>query len=328
MAKVEITANLGENDFDPAEFVDATVYAEEMGFKTAWFGDHIFPWFHSGRRSQFIWSTMPVALSKTDKIKVGPWVTVPTGARYHPAILAQAAATIDNMFPGRIQVGVGSGEALNERPFWNGNWPKWEERMERLTEGIGLMRKMWESKEPFSFEGKYFSSEFYFLYTKPKTKIPIYASGIGKKAARAAGANADGLITIAPRNNREKLKDEIIPAYRSGRAEAKKAGPGRIASELAFTFDDPADIVKTSWRTLGVMNKDSWSLPDPVAVEEAGRNVTAEDVRRNTFVCKRWGDLVEEIQAYGDIGVNEISIGTGCTRKQIRTIAKNVLSAF
>jgi coenzyme F420-dependent glucose-6-phosphate dehydrogenase len=269
-----------------------------------------------------------VALAKTKQIKVGPWVTVQTGERYHPAILAQAAATIDNMFPGRIQIGVGSGEALNERPFWNGKWPQWEERIERLAEGIRLMRMMWESNEPFSFDGKYFSSDFYFLYTKPRRKIPIYASGIGKKAAYAAGVNADGLITIAPRNDPKKLKEEILPAYRRGRAEANKTGPGRVAMELIFTFDKPENIVRSSWRTLGIMNKDSWSLPDPVAVEEAGKKITPDDVRRNMFVCRRWSDLAEEIDIYGRLGVNEVSIGTGCDKKQIRTVAKNLLSVF
>jgi len=328
LARIEITANLGENEFEPQEFVDATVYAEEQGFRTAWFGDHIFPWFHSGKRSSFIWSVMPVALSKTARIKVGPWVTVPTGARYHPAIIAQAAATIDNLYPGRIQVGVGSGEALNERPFWNGNWPKWEERGERLAEGIRLMRMLWESKEPFRFDGKYFSSDFYFLYTKPRRRIPVYAAGVGPRAAFAAGRDADGLITIAPRNDVEKLRDEIIPSYRKGRAEAKKSGPGRVASELAYTFDSPEKIVRTQWRSLGIMNKDSWSLPDPVAVEEAGKKVTPEDFRMNTVVCRGWGQLAEVIQSYGDIGIDEISIYTGCDRKQIRTIAKNLLSRF
>ncbi|HYB04094.1 MAG TPA: LLM class flavin-dependent oxidoreductase, partial [Nitrososphaerales archaeon] len=149
MPKIEISANLGENDYDPKEFVNAASYAEEAGFSTVWFGDHIFPWFHSGKRSSFVWSMMPAALEKTDRIKVGPWVTVPTGARYHPAIIAQAAATLDNMYPGRLLLGFGTGEALNERPFWNDRWPKWEERMDRLTEGIRLIRQMWESKEPF-----------------------------------------------------------------------------------------------------------------------------------------------------------------------------------
>ncbi len=328
MPKIQITANLGEVDYDPQAFVGATIYAERMGFGTAWFGDHIFPWYHSGKRSSFVWSLMPVALSKTTGIRVGPWVTVPTGARYHPAIIAQAAATIDSMYPGRFLLGVGTGEALNERPFWNGKWPKWRERMDRLTEGIRLIRKLWDAREPFRFDGKFFTSDFYYLYTKPKTKIPIYASGIGKRAAHAAGVNADGLITITPRNDAETLKEKILPAYRQGRVEAGKAGLGKVAAELAFSFQQPEEIVRTAWRTIGIMNKDSWSISDPVAVEKAGKTVTVDEVRKNICICKNWKQLVKAIESYHEVGVTEVSLYTGCDKKQIRAIADNVLSVF
>ena len=328
MGKVEIQINLGENDFDPQELVDAAVYCEKMGFRTVWFGDHIFPWFHSGKRSSFVWSMLSVAMEKTDRIKMGPWVTVPIGARYHPAIVAQAAATLDNMYPGRLLLGVGSGEALNERPFWNGNWPKWDERMDRLIEGLKLIRMMWESKEPFKFEGKYFSSDFYHLYTKPRRQIPIYLSAIGKKAARYAGMYADKLITICPRNNLQTMKETIVPPYRQGRNEAGKTGPGGVAVEMVFSFLEPEEIVRTQWRTLGIYRKDSWSIPNPVSVEEEGKNVTPDDVRKGTVLCKKWGDLAEAIEEYGKVGVTSVAFYTGADKKQIRTIAKNLLNVF
>lgn len=325
---MEITVNLGENDYDPHAFVEAAVYAEEMGFSTAWFGDHIFPWYHSGKRSSFVWSVMGVALEKTDRIKVGPWVTVPIGARYHPAIIAQASATLDNMYPGRLQLGVGSGEALNETPFWNGRWPKWRERMGRLKEGIKLIQQMWESTEPFKFEGEYFSSDFYHLYTKPKRKIPIYSSAIGKNAAYAAGMHADGLITISPRNNVQKLREVILHAYAQGRSDAEKEGLGKIAVELCFSFEKAEDLVRTAWRTLGIHRKDSWSIPNPLAVEEEGRKVTVELVRKNIHFCANWKDVVELIEGYMEVGVNEVTTHTGCDKKMIQAFAKNVLDVF
>jgi len=271
---------------------------------------------------------LSVAMEKTDRIKMGPWVTVPIGARYHPAIVAQAAATLDNMYPGRLLLGVGSGEALNERPFWNGNWPKWDERMDRLIEGLRLIRMMWESKEPFKFEGKYFSSDFYHLYTRPRKQIPVYLSAIGKKAARYAGMYADKLITIVPRNNLQTMKETIVPAYRQGRSEANKAGSGGIAAEIVFSFLEPEEIVRTQWRTLGIYRKDSWSIPNPVAVEEEGRKVTADEVRQGTVLCKKWKDLIDAIEGYGKVGVNAIALYTGADKKQIHAIARNVLSVF
>jgi G6PDH family F420-dependent oxidoreductase len=328
LAKIEISINLALSDCDPHAVVDAAVYAEEMGFRTVWINDHIFPWNHSAKRSSFAWSMMPLALEKTDKLRVGPWVTVPTGARYHPAIIAQAAATLDNMYPGRLMLGVGTGEALNERPFWNDRWPKWEERMDRLTEGIRLMRQMWESKEPFKFEGKFFSSDFYYLYTKPKHKIPIYQSAIGRRAAKAAGRQAEGLITVIPRNNLQRLQEVILPAYMRGRREANKEGMGKVAAEMFFSFGKPEDLLKSSWRTLGICRKDSWSIPNPVAVEEEGAKVTIEELRRNIAFCKNWKDFVQVVEAYREIGVNEVNIDTGCNKKTIREFAKNVLDVF
>jgi len=328
MTKMEISVELGENEWDPMAFVDATVFAEEMGFRTAWFGDHIFPWFHSGKRSSFVWSVMAAALERSHAIRVGPWVTVPTGARYHPAIIAQAAATLDNMYPGRIQLGVGSGEALNERPFWNDRWPNWE-RMDRLTEGIRLMRQMWESKEPFKFDGKFFSSDFYYLYTKPRRRIPVYASAIGKRAAYAAGKYADGLISIAPRaGDVQRLRDVIFPEYRRGRSDLNGQGPGRVALEILFSFDKPEEIVKKSWRTLGIYAKDAWSIPNPIAVEEAGKKVTVEDVKKGFYLCKTWKDLVKVVETFQQIGVNECTFTIGCDKRLIRALAKNVLSVF
>ena len=243
MVKIEISANLGENFYDPEKFVDATIYAERMGFRTAWFGDHFYPWYHSAKRSSFIWSVMSVALEKTDKIKVGPWVTVPTGARYHPAIIAQATATIDNMYPGRIQLAVGTGEALNERPFWNDNWPKWNERMERLTEGIKLIRQMWDATEPFRFEGKYFSSDFYYLYTKPRRKVPIYCSAIGRRAAHAAGLYGDGLVTISPRNDLQEFSRRLKVRQRLIRSTiAKLMGDNKAQPEPRSEPEPKAQI--------------------------------------------------------------------------------------
>jgi len=309
-------------------FIEAAVYAEELGFETAWFGDHVFPWYHSGKRSSYAWAMMPVALERTEKIKVGPWVTVPTGARYHPAIIAQAAATIDNMYPGRVKLGVGTGEALNERPFWNDKWPKWEERMERLTEGITLIRRMWASKEPFKFEGKYFQSDFYFLYTKPKHKIPIYSAATGKRAAHAAGVYADGLITMSPRNDVQGLKGVILPAFRQGRIEANKDGLGKVAIQLKFSFAKPEDLLQKSWRSLGVCRKDSWSIPNPVAVEEAGKKVTLNELRRNVYFLKNWKEVVNLIEEYGNAGVNEVAMITGVDRKLMRAVARNVVDLF
>jgi coenzyme F420-dependent glucose-6-phosphate dehydrogenase len=327
LPKVDVQLDIGENNYEPMKFVETVQYAEQLGFKTAWLGDHFFPWYHSAGGSPFVWSTMGVALERTKTIKLGPLVTTPIGARYHPGIIAQASATLDNMYPGRFLLGVGSGEALNERPFWNGRWPEWEERMERLVEGVRLVRQLWESKKPFSFKGKFYSADFYYGYTKPKTKIPIYFSAVGKRAAYQAGACADALVTISPRNDLERLHSVILPAYRKGMKEGgtKK---GRVNVHFSFTFLSPSETRKKKWRSLGWLTKDSWSIRDPVHVEKAGKRVTNEELETGMLFCKDWSDLVRVMQTYVDAGADEICLSSGAEDELIKEIRDNVLTVF
>ena len=190
------------------------------------------------------------------------------------------------------------------------------------------MRQLWESKEPFKFEGKYFSSDFYYLYTKPKHNIPIYSSAIGRRTAYVTGTFADGLITMSPRNDFQTLKQVILPAYTQGRRETHKRGLGKVAIQIKFSFEKPETLLRNSCRALGMCRKDSWSVPNPIAVEEEGRKVTLDDLRRNMHFCRNYKDVTELIEAYRKIGVNEVAIFTGVNKKSIRTVAENILECF
>jgi len=327
LPKVDIQLDIGENHHDPMRFVEAVKYSEERGFRTAWLGDHFVPWYHSANRSAFVWSVMGVALDRTNSIRIGPLVTTPIGARYHPAIVAQASATLDNMYPGRFLLGVGSGEALNERPFWNGRWPEWEERMARLVEGVELIRRLWDTKRPFAFKGKYYSADFYYLYTKPKKRIPIYFSAVGKRAAYYAGLCADALVTICPRNDERRFKTVMLPEFKKGLREAGTKGAG-IQAHVSFSFKSPARLRKEVPGSLGWLHKDSWSIKDPVAVEEQGKRVTDEELREGMLLCKGWPELVRGLQSYVDAGATEICLSSGADKKMIRDIGENILSVF
>jgi len=190
------------------------------------------------------------------------------------------------------------------------------------------MRRMWESKQPFKFRGKYFSSDFFFLYTKPKRTIPLYFSAIGRRAAYFAGMYANSLVTIAPRNNPERLKNVIIPAFQRGRKKAGKRGTGKIVVELGFSLKRPREVLRKSWRSLGFVRKDSWSIPNPISVEKEGRKVTLKELLRNTHFCKNWNDLINVIGEYEKVGVTGVALVTGANKKLIREYADNVLSVF
>ena len=216
---LQIAIDIGENEKDPMEFKECVMLGEKLGFDVTWLGDHFMPWVHSSNRSSFVWSLMGACLEATKKVKLGPYVTTPIGARYHPLIVAQASATLDNMYPGRFLLTVGTGEAMNEAPFFQG-WPPWKERMERLVEGIQLMKKFWTSKTYFDFDGKYFKANQIYMYTRPRTDLKVYFSGVGPKAARNAGEFGDALITLSHANPYERCRDVIFPAFR-GRREKR-----------------------------------------------------------------------------------------------------------
>lgn len=231
------------------------------------------------------------------------------------------------MYPGRFLLGVGSGEALNERPFWNGRWPEWEERMARLVEGVELIRRLWDTKRPFAFKGKYYSADFYYLYTKPKKRIPIYFSAVGKRAAYYAGPCADALVTICPRNDERRFKTVMLPEFKKGLREAGTKGAG-VQAHVSFSFKSPARLRKEVPGSLGWLYKDSWSIKDPVAVEEQGKKVTDEELREGMLLCKGWPELVRGLQSYVDAGATEICLSSGADKKMIRDIGENILSVF
>lgn len=327
MSGFEFHVDLGESDHDPYEFVEAVCAAEQFGFAGGWFGDHFAPWHHSGKKSAFVWSVMGVALEKTERIKVGPLVSTPIGGRYHPALVAQASATLDNMYPGRFLLGVGTGEAVNENPFFGNRWPSWKERIERLTEGLTLIRKLWDTAEPFAHKGAYFSSDFLYLYTKPKTKIPIYFSAVGKNAAYCAGKYGDHLVTLSPRNNADRLKSVILPSFKQGCSDANKK-VGDVLVSLDISLESAEEVWRTSRRRLGFMAKDSWSLKTPIEVEERGEKMSVSDIQQSIHFCSNWKNVIDVIENYRQAGATGMILGTGLNESLMREYANNLLTVF
>jgi G6PDH family F420-dependent oxidoreductase len=324
----EVAVDIGENESDPQEFKECVILSEKLGYDVAWLGDHFMPWAHSSDRSAYVWSLMGSCLEATRKIRLGPYVTTPIGARYHPLIIAQAAATLDNMYPGRFLLTVGTGEAMNEVPFFE-RWPSWNERMERLVEGVQMIRKMWESKSFFDFDGKYFKANQVYLYTRPRTDMKIYISGVGPKMARAAGEFGDGLITLSHANPLERCRDVIFPLFEEGaRSVGKDPSKMEKIVSLSFTFKDPETFARTERRYAGIIAKRSFDEPDPRKIEQMGMDLPAEEIIKSTAYCKNWNDVIELISKFKDLGVTQIVLQTGTDKKLIRTFGQKVLPHF
>ncbi len=326
---MKISLDIGENDKDPAEFRDLVVLSEKLGFDVAWLGDHFMPWMASGNRSAYVWSLMGSALEASTKIKVGPFVTTPIGARYHPAIIAQASATLDNMYPRRFLLAVGTGEAVNEAMFLPQGWPPWKERTDRLVEGVQLIRKLWSSKEYFDFEGTFFKQRQVFLYTKPRTDLKIYFSAIGEKFAEVAGRYSDGLITTGSRNPFDRCRDVIFPNFDRG---AKSAGKDPVKLEkilsITFTFEDQDSFLKSHKKHAGNLVRKAYGVPDPRMIETMGEQLPDEVILRSTNFCSTWGDVVDLIYKFSEIGVDQIVLPSGPDSKKIRRYAQRILKEF
>jgi G6PDH family F420-dependent oxidoreductase len=327
-SSLQIAVDIGENEKDPAEFKNCVMLSEKLGFDAVWLGDHFMPWVHSSNKSAYVWSLLGSSLEATKEIRIGPYVTTPIGARYHPAIIAQASATLDNMYPGRFLMSVGTGEAVNETPFFHG-WPSWAERMERLIEGVQLMRKLWSSESYFDFEGKYFRANQIFLYCKPQTKLKVYFSGVGVKAANYSGKYGDGLITLSSHNPLEKCRDKIFPSFDEG-AQSEGKNPHELEKivSLSFTMRDPADFSKSERRYAGISAKNSVDNPDPRKIEQMGRDMQEDELFRTTAFCEKWSDVVELIWKYKEIGVTQMVLQPGANKKVIKTFAEKILPSF
>ncbi len=330
MRSIKIGIDVGENEAEPRLFIDCAIIADKLGFDSFWFGDHFMPWFHTGGKSAFIWSLMSVALELTSKILIGPDVTCPIGGRFHPAIIAQAAATLDNLYPGRFLLGVGSGEAVNEARFFEERgckWPPWRERIERLVEAVHLMRKLWTSEDYFSFEGRYFKLKNVMLYTKPKTKIPIYFSAIGEKAASYAGLYGDHLITIAPPS---RCRDVIYPKFEeSYKASGRDPAHAEKMVLANIVIDEPEEAIrKLKAGPAGYLARGAFDEPDPQRIESLAITVDDSIISEYFVICRNINDLIHVIEQYRSVGTTHVVIGTGASPSLIRQIADSVLSQF
>ncbi|MGN7228130.1 glucose-6-phosphate dehydrogenase (coenzyme-F420), partial [Dietzia maris] len=196
--------------FGPRDLVEFAVLAEQAGMDSATVSDHFQPWRHDGGHAPFSLAWMTAVGERTERLQLGTSVLTPT-FRYNPAVLAQAFATMACLYPGRIFLGVGTGEALNEIATGHqGEWPEFKERFARLRESVRLMRELWTG-ETTNFEGDYYSTKDAFLYDVPEGGVPVYVAAGGPVVAKYAGRVGDGFICTSGKGM-ELYTDKLLPA--------------------------------------------------------------------------------------------------------------------
>ena len=168
--------------FGPNELLDFSVLAEQRGFDSVFISDHFQPWRHSGGHAPFAMAWLGALGARTTRMVMGTSVLTPT-FRYQPSVVAQAFGTLGAMFPGRVILGVGTGESLNEVPATGMPWPEPKERTARLKEALLLIRRLW-SGERVTFQGRYYATDKATIYDKPATAPPIYLAAAGPVLAK------------------------------------------------------------------------------------------------------------------------------------------------
>ena len=265
---LELGYKASAEQFGPTELLRFSRLAEQSGFDSVFISDHFQPWKHHGGHAPFSLAWLGALGALTSRITIGTSVMTPT-FRYHPAVVAQAFATLGVMFPDRIVLGVGTGESLNEVPSTGMAWPDFKERFARLREAITLMRRLW-TEERVTFEGQYYRTQDATIYDRPATPVPIYIAAAGALIAKYAGRMGDGLICTSGKA-RELYTETILPKVLEGRGEAGSRVPDytrMIEVKVSFDTDMKRALEDTrQWAVLALTPEEKVSVHSP---EEMG----------------------------------------------------------
>ncbi|MET9247256.1 LLM class F420-dependent oxidoreductase [Nonomuraea sp. NPDC003709] len=287
---------LSSEEHGPKELVRQSKLAEQAGFEGLWISDHYHPWLDEQGQSPFVWSTIG-AIAEAVTLPITTAVTCPL-VRIHPAVIAQAAATSAVLTGGRFQLGVGTGEALNEH-IVESRWPPAAERLEMLEEAIEVMRRLW-SGELTTHRGRHYSVDSARLYTLPDNPPPVYISGFGEKSVRLAGRIGDGYISTGP-------DADLVKLFRESGGAGKPAQGGL---KVCYADDQAAarKTVHRLWPTEGIKGEASQLLPLPRHFAQLAEMVSEEDATASTPCGPDPEVHVQAIQKYVDAGFDEVYV--------------------
>jgi len=293
--------------FHPTEVLELAALAETHGFEGVMAADHYQPWVPQQGQASFVWNVLS-ALGQTTTGDLGTGVTAPT-FRWHPAMVAQASATLAAMYPGRHWLGLGSGEALNEHVVGQ-YWPDAPERISRMFEAVDVIKKLFQSGhsgKDVRHEGQYYKLESTRLWTMPERSPDILVAASGPVTARRAGRTVDGLITeAAPREHLELLLRRFAEGAReAGRDAASMPKVLRLHVSWADGDDEAARNAVTEWPNLGLRFSKS-DIRSPYDLEQMARMVRREDFDGRVLISSDPDAHRAHIQSFADLGFDRI----------------------
>lgn len=293
--------------FAPRPLLDFSIAAEEAGFDSVVVSDHFQPWKHTDGHAPFSFAWLAALGERTKRVTLGTSVVTPT-FRYNPAVVAQAMGTLGSLYPGRVLLGVGTGESLNEVPVLGIEWPDSKERFARLKEAVTLMKRLW-AEDMVTHDGDYYHTRSATVYDKPKDPIPMYIAASGESAARLAGRLADGLIVTSGKG--EALYTEtLLPAFKDG---AKKAGRDEATLEkmievkVSFDRDRKRALEDTrEWAALALPAEDKVGVEDPREMERRAAALPLEKAASRWLVSDDPDEHAEQIWKYVEYGFTHL----------------------
>ncbi len=283
--------------FGSRALLDFAVDAEHNGFDSVFVSDHFQPWRHSDGHAPFAFAWLGATGERTQRVLLGTSVVTPT-FRYHPAIIAQAFGTLGSLNPGRIILGVGTGEHLNEGALGIA-WPDNKERFARLREAVKLIKLLW-TEDSVTFDGEYYHTRNATIYDKPAAPIPIYVSAGGPQVAKYAGRAGDGLICTSGKGM-ELYSEQLLPAFAEG-ATTEGRDPGKldrmIEVKVSYDIDRSRAMEDTKiWAALALPAEVKAGVDDPREMERLARQVEGEAHRR-WLVSSDPDEHLEQLRPY------------------------------
>jgi coenzyme F420-dependent glucose-6-phosphate dehydrogenase len=302
---VRIGYKASAEQFGPSELLEYAVQAERAGFEIVAISDHFQPWRHHGGHSPAALPWLGAACERTSALTLGTSVLTPT-LRYEPAVIAQAFATLACLAPGRVFLGVGTGEAMNETPVTGGAFPGRKERRMRLAEAIRLIRTLW-TDERVDFAGDYYKTEHATIYDRPEQPPPIYVAASGPLAAKLAGRAGDGFICTSGKE--AALYEELLSNVAAGAEQAgREPASLRRMIEVKVSYDRDRELAFEHthwWAALALTPEQKEDVEDPVEMERlADANLDRAHTR---FICSDDPEeVVEAIGSYSALGFDEL----------------------
>jgi coenzyme F420-dependent glucose-6-phosphate dehydrogenase len=292
--------------FGPRELLDFSCLAEEVGFDSVFVSDHFQPWKHTEGHAPSALAWLGALGARTRRVVIGTSVLTPT-FRYHPSVVAQVFGTLGAMFPGRVVLGVGTGESLNEVPSSGIKWPGPKERRDRLREAIALINRLW-TEDRVSFAGQFYRTESATIYDKPKEKVPIWVAASGPLAAAMAGQVAEGFICTSGKN--PQLYTDLVGKVSEGLVRARRESASlEKMIEVKVSFD--ADAVRAKedtrhWAALALSPEEKVGVEDPVEMERLAAALPLDRAASRWIVSSDPEEQIAQIRPYVELGFNHL----------------------